>query len=114
MADRHAMARRKAQPKPKPKTKPEPKPASASSRLLPPGFLAWVAARLLAMLVVVGGGWLVYTASTSSSFQIKKVHVQGAALLSQADVEQAAMVIGSNVFWVDHGCVACRWCCAPK
>jgi cell division septal protein FtsQ len=75
---------------------------------LPPGFLLWAATRVLAMLVVVGGGWLVYTASTSSTFQVKKVHVQGASLLNQADVEQMAAVIGANVFWVDHDAVEAR------
>jgi cell division septal protein FtsQ len=60
------------------------------------------------MAVVLAGGWLVYTASTSTEFQVTKVRVQGASLLSQADVEQAAAVIGANVFWVDHAAAEAR------
>jgi cell division septal protein FtsQ len=75
---------------------------------VPVGFLWWVLARLAAMGIVVGGGWVVYTASTSPEFQVRKVHVRGASLLSQADVEQAAAVIGANVFWVDHAAAEAR------
>jgi hypothetical protein len=80
---------------------------------LPPGFLGWVVARLVAMLVVVAGGWVVYTASTSSEFQVRRVRVQGASLLSQADVEQAVSVIGANVFWVDHAAAEARLLSLP-
>src|SRR5438105_11979417 len=69
--------------------------------LLPRGFLMWAAARLLAMLVVVGAGWLVHHASTSTDFQVQNVQVEGASLLSPAEVKQAAAVTGANLFWVD-------------
>jgi cell division septal protein FtsQ len=75
---------------------------------VPPGFVGWVFARLVAMAVVLAGGWAVYTASTSTEFQVRKVHVLGASLLSQADVEDAAAVIGANVFWVDHAAAEAR------
>jgi cell division septal protein FtsQ len=70
--------------------------------------VGWVLARVVAMGIVVAGGWVVYTASTSSEFQVRTVRVQGAALLSQADVEQAAAVVGANVFWVDHAAAEAR------
>lgn len=75
---------------------------------LPPGFLMWVLGRLVGMLVVIGAGWLVYTASTSPSFQIRSVQVAGATLLSQADVAGTAEVVGSNVFWIDRAAAEAR------
>lgn len=75
---------------------------------LPPGFVGWVVARLVGMALVVAGGWVVYTASTASEFQVRRVRVHGASLLSQSDVEQAAAVLGANVFWVDHAAAEAR------
>jgi len=76
--------------------------------LLPRGFVMWAAARLLAMLVLFGAGWLVYHASTSTDFQVRNVHVEGASLLSPAEVQQAAAVTGANLFWVDRGAIEDR------
>jgi hypothetical protein len=75
---------------------------------LPPGFLAWAVARLLAMAVLVGAGWVVYDSASSDRFRVHSVHVQGNVLLSRAEVESAAAVTGVNVFWVDRGQVAAR------
>jgi len=76
--------------------------------MLPPGFLAWAVARILAMTLLVGAGWVVYDSASSDRFRVRSVHVQGNVLLSRAEVESAAAVTGVNVFWVDRGQVAAR------
>jgi hypothetical protein len=81
--------------------------------LLPPGFLAWVFARAVAALLLVGAGWLVYDCGSSDRFQVRSVRVQGNVLLSRAEVESAAAVTGANVFWVDQGQVAARVLALP-
>jgi cell division septal protein FtsQ len=111
MAERPPMARRPRANQRRGGAVKRPKGSSASETvrpLLPPGFVMWVVARVVAMVVVIGGGWLIYTASTSPTFRVRGVHVQGAALLSQADVEQAAAVVGANVFWVDRAAAEAR------
>jgi hypothetical protein len=76
--------------------------------LLPPGFLAWVVARLLGLALLVGAGWVVYDSASSDRFQVRSVRVYGNVLLSPAEVESVAAVTGVNVFWVDRGQVAAR------
>jgi hypothetical protein len=75
---------------------------------LPPGFVSWVIGRLLAAIVLVGAGWVVYDSASSDRFQVRSVRVQGNVLLSRAEVENVAAVSGVNVFWVDRGQVAAR------
>jgi POTRA domain-containing FtsQ-type protein/cell division protein FtsQ len=75
---------------------------------LPPGFGIWVAGRLLAALLLVGAAWLVYDFASSTRFQVQTVHVRGNLLLSQADVETAASVVGANIFWVNRADVVSR------
>jgi len=75
---------------------------------LPPGFLGWVVGRVLALALLVGAGWLVYDCGSSDRFQVRSVRVQGNVLLSRAEVENVAAVIGANVFWVDRGQVGAR------
>jgi cell division septal protein FtsQ len=75
---------------------------------LPPGFLTWALGRALAMLLLVGAGWVVYDSASSDRFQVRSVRVQGNVLLSRADVESVAAVSGANVFWVDRGQVVRR------
>src|SRR5882672_11702028 len=75
---------------------------------LPPGFLSWVFGRLLAAVLLVGAGWVVYDSASSERFQVRSVRVQGNVLLSRAEVENVAAVSGVNVFWVDRGQVAAR------
>jgi hypothetical protein len=81
-------------------TPPEPK--------LPPGFLAWVVARALAAALLVLAAWVVYDSASSERFQVRSVRVQGNVLLSKAEVESTAEVIGANVFWIDRKQVAAR------
>ena len=68
----------------------------------------WVAGRALAALLLVGAAWLVYDFASSIRFQVQTVHVRGNLLLSQADVETAASVVGANIFWVNRADVAAR------
>jgi cell division protein FtsQ len=75
---------------------------------LPRGFLIWVLGRLLALGVLVGGGWIVYDSASSERFQVRSIHVHGNLLLSQAEVERAVAVKGINVFWIDRADVADR------
>jgi POTRA domain-containing FtsQ-type protein len=82
--------------------------ATQREPMLPPGFLAWVFARVLAMALLVGAGWVVYDSASSDRFRVHSIHVQGNVLLSRAEVEGAAGVTGANVFWVDRGQVAAR------
>jgi hypothetical protein len=82
--------------------------ATQREPMLPPGFVAWAFGRILATLLLVGAGWLVYDCASSDRFQVRSIHVQGNVLLSQSEVETAAAVTGANVFWVDRAQVAAR------
>lgn len=75
---------------------------------LPPGFVAWAVARILAMALLVGAGWIVYDSASSDRFQVRSVRMQGNVLLDRAEVESVAAVTGANVFWVDPRQVAER------
>jgi hypothetical protein len=75
---------------------------------LPPGFLSWVFGRVLAAVLLVGAGWVVYDSASSDRFQVRSVRVQGNVLLSRTEVENVAAVSGVNVFWVDRSQVAAR------
>ena len=75
---------------------------------LPPGFLSWVFGRLLAVVLLVGAGWVVYDSASSDRFQVRSVRVHGNVLLSRAEVEDVAAVSGVNVFWVDRSQVGAR------
>jgi hypothetical protein len=82
--------------------------ATTQEPWLPPGFLTWVFGRVLAAVLLVGAGWVVYDSASSDRFQVRAVRVQGNVLLSRAEVENVAAVSGVNVFWVDRGQVAAR------
>jgi hypothetical protein len=75
---------------------------------LPPGFAVWVLGRLLAIALLVGAAWVVYNVATSPRFQVRTVHVQGNLLLSRSEVQDAAAVVGANIFWVNSADVANR------
>jgi hypothetical protein len=59
-------------------------------------------------LLLVGAAWLVYDFASSSRFQVQTVHVRGNVLLSHAEIETTAAVVGANVFWVNRAEVADR------
>jgi cell division septal protein FtsQ len=82
--------------------------ASEREPWLPPKFVAWVIGRVLALVVLIGAGWIVYDSASSDRFQVRSVDVQGSVLLSRADIERVAAVKGANVFWVDRADVAAR------
>src|SRR5579859_5677055 len=82
--------------------------ATQREPLLPPGFLAWALARVLALALLVSAGWVVYDSASSDRFRVHSVHVQGNVLLSRSEVERAAAVSGVNVFWVDRAQVTAR------
>jgi hypothetical protein len=67
-----------------------------------------VLARLVAMALLVGAGWLVYDCASSERFAVRSVQIEGTLLLSRAEVEGAAGVTGSNIFWVDREQLAAR------
>lgn len=96
MAERPVVSRRRRA------EVPEPPP------WLAPHFIGWALARLVALAVLVGTAWVVYDAASSDRFQVRSVRVEGAKLLSQAEVERAAGVKGANLFWVDRGQVEAR------
>ncbi|MBV9597689.1 MAG: FtsQ-type POTRA domain-containing protein [Chloroflexi bacterium] len=75
---------------------------------LPPGFAVWVAGRLLAVALLVGAAWLLSDFASSTRFEVRTVHVQGNQLLSRAEVQDAAGVVGANIFWVNRADVAAR------
>jgi hypothetical protein len=75
---------------------------------LPPGFVAWVFARVLAMALLVGAAWVVYDCASSDRFQVRSVRVQGNVLMSRAEIEGVAAVAGVNIFWIDRRTVAAR------
>jgi POTRA domain, FtsQ-type len=74
----------------------------------PPPFLLWAFGRLLALLVLVGGGWIVYDSASSERFTVRSIRVQGNVLLSQTEIEGAAAVQGANVFWINSAEAAAR------
>ena len=75
---------------------------------LPTGFGVWVLGRVLAAILLGGAAWLVQDFASSNRFQVRSVHVHGNVLLSQAEVEDVAGVLGGNIFWVNSGAVASR------
>ncbi|HEY1297389.1 MAG TPA: FtsQ-type POTRA domain-containing protein [Chloroflexota bacterium] len=75
---------------------------------LPPGFAVWVLGRVLAIVLLVGAAWLIYDFASSSRFQVHTVRVQGYQLLTRAEVQDTAAVVGANIFWVNHADVAAR------
>ncbi len=58
--------------------------------------------------MLAGAAWLVHDFASSSRYQVRAVHVHGNNLLSQQDVEDAAQVLGANIFWVNRESVAAR------
>ena len=75
---------------------------------LPPGFGVWVLGRALAALLLAGAAWFVQDFASSSRYQVRTIHVHGNILLSQAEVEDAAAVLGANIFWVNRDAVMAR------
>jgi hypothetical protein len=75
---------------------------------LPSGFISWAIGRMLALVLLVGAGWVVYDSASSDRFKVHSVRVQGNVLLSRAEVETVAAVTGANIFWVDRGQVVAR------
>jgi cell division septal protein FtsQ len=59
-------------------------------------------------VLLCGAAWLVQDFASSSRFQVKAVHVHGNLLLSQAEIQDAADVLGANIFWVNSAHVASR------
>src|SRR5207237_7276787 len=56
---------------------------------LPAGFVWWTIGRLLAAAMLVGAAWFVYDCASSDRFRVRSIHVDGNALLSQAEIETA-------------------------
>src|SRR5215472_4358502 len=75
---------------------------------LPGPFLIWVFGRVVAVAVLLGAAWVVYDSASSDRFQVRSIRVQGNVLLSAADIEKAAAVQGTNIFWIDRVAMAER------
>jgi hypothetical protein len=75
---------------------------------LPPGFGLWVLGRLIAAVLLAAAAWLVYDFASSNRFQVQTVHVRGNVLLTNAEVETTASVVGANIFWVNRAEVSRR------
>lgn len=71
-------------------------------------FGIWVLGRVLAALLLAGAAWFVQDFASSNRYQVRTIHVRGNVLLSQAEIEDAAAVLGANIFWVNPGAVAAR------
>src|SRR5260370_7282993 len=82
--------------------------ATQSEPTLPPGFIAWAVARILAMALLVLAGWVVYDSASADRFRVRSVRIQGNVLLSPAEVESVAPLTAVNVFWADRGKIAAR------
>lgn len=76
-------------------------------------FFRWLGGRLLALAILAGTGLLVQHLSGSEELRVRTVRVSGAALLSQAEVEQVAAVAGASLFWVDRQAVQDRLLAMP-
>jgi POTRA domain, FtsQ-type/Cell division protein FtsQ len=87
--------------------------ASEREPLLPPGFVLWAVGRLLAIALLASAAWLLYACASSDQFRVRSVRVTGNVLLSQAEVQDAAAVIGANVFWVDRANVLAQVSALP-
>ena len=61
---------------------------------------AWLATRLLALLLLSAASGLLYHVATSDEFRITAVRVSGNQLLAASELEAAAAVSGANIFWV--------------
>ena len=68
----------------------------------------WMLSRVLAACLLAGAAWFVQDFASSSRYQVRAVHVHGNVLLSQDEVQQAAGVLGANIFWVNRDAVAAR------
>jgi cell division septal protein FtsQ len=79
----------------------------------PPGFGLWVLGRCLAAGLLFAAAWLVYDFATSTRFEVQAVHIEGNLLLSRAEVEDTAGVVGANIFWINRGDVAARLSALP-
>jgi hypothetical protein len=82
--------------------------AQPPRRWAPSPFLIWVFGRVLALVVLVGGAWIVYDSASSERFTVRSIRVHGNILLSQAEIEGAAAIKGANVFWIDSAEAAAR------
>ncbi len=81
--------------------------------MLPPGFLGWVFGRVLAAVLLVGAGWVVYDSASSDRFLVRSVRVHGNVLLGRTEIESVAAVSGINIFWIDPSQVASRLTAMP-
>ncbi len=61
---------------------------------------AWLVSKLIALLLLFGGSGVMYHVATSDEFRITNVRVSGNQLLQSSELEAAAAVIGTNIFWV--------------
>jgi hypothetical protein len=79
----------------------------------PAGFGFWVLGRVLAAGLMLAAAWLVYDFASSTRFDVQAVHIQGNQLLTRAEVQDTASVIGANIFWVNQAEVVARLSALP-
>jgi len=75
-------------------------PARPTLAAAPPSTAAWIATRLLAMVLLFGASGLLYHVAASDGFHIERVVVVGSQLVPPAEIERVAAVTGLNIFWL--------------
>jgi cell division septal protein FtsQ len=65
-----------------------------------PSGTAWLATKLLALILLFGASGLLYHVAASDGFRIERVVVVGSQLVPSAEIERTAAVEGLNIFWV--------------
>jgi len=67
----------------------------------------------MAVVLLVGAAWLIYDFATAPRFQVHTVQVHGNQLLTRAEVQDSAAVLGANVFWINRADVITRLSASP-
>jgi len=78
-------------------------------RLAPaPGRWGSIGSRLLAALLLLFAGWVIYAMFDSANFYVYDVEVRGQEAVSSEEVYAASGLEGLSVFWVDPATIARR------
>ena len=73
-----------------------------------PGQWQGAVSRVMAVVMLVLAGWIIYTIFNSPNFYVYDVRVEGNAAVSREEVYATSGLEGLSVFWVDPSAVAGR------